>query len=91
VLDPLAGGVKRISLTTRLVERFHKHDGVAERVTERQLSITDGSAANPSFEEVDNLLHVSATPALPRQLEVRTETPDINIDELDDLMKRNEK
>jgi hypothetical protein len=88
VLDSTNAGVRRISLTTRIVERFASRDGITDRATEKQLSITDGSASNPSFEEIDNLLHVTATPALPRQLEVKTETPDINLDELDADMKR---
>jgi len=89
VLDPAAGGMRRISLTTRIVERFQNRDGTNhERGIERQLSITDGSAKNPSFEEVDDLLHVSATPALPRKIEVRTAMPDVDIDELDEDMKR---
>lgn len=89
ILDPNSGGVRRISLTTRLVERYQNRDGTThERGVERQLSITDGSAQNPSFEEVDDLLHVSATPALPRQIEVRTFEPDVSIDDLDADMRR---
>jgi hypothetical protein len=88
VLDPNQQGVRRINLTTRIVERFATREGAAERTTERQLSITDGSATNPSFDEVDDLLHVSATPALPRQMEVKTSTPDLNFNDLDDEMKR---
>jgi hypothetical protein len=88
VLDPNQQGVRRINLTTRIVERFATREGAAERTTERQLGITDGSATNPSFDEVDDLLHVSATPALPRQMEVKTSTPDLNFNDLDDEMKR---
>lgn len=89
VLDPAQAGTRKINLTTRLVERFQRNDGTqVERGIERQLSITDGSAANPSFEEIDDLLHVSATPSLPRQIEVRTAMPDVDYDELDEEMKR---
>jgi hypothetical protein len=89
VLDPAHAGTRKINLTTRLVERFQRNDGTqVERGIERQLSITDGSAANPSFDEIDDLLHVSANPALPRQIEVKTAMPDVDYDELDEEMKR---
>jgi hypothetical protein len=91
VLDPLSQGTRRINLTTRLIERFTHSDGSTREVgVEKQLSISDGSALNPSFAEVDDLLHVSANPALPRQIEIKTHTPDIDIGELDEEMKRNE-
>lgn len=88
VLDPSGGRSARINLTTRLVRQIQRPDGVTEtQGVERQLSITDGSAMNPTFDEVDDLLHVSATPALPRDLEIRTSMPDINLDELNEDMK----
>jgi hypothetical protein len=88
VLDSTNGRSARINLTTRLVQSFTRASGEAVTQTvEKTLSITDGSAVNPSFDEVDNLLHVSANPSLPRQIEIRTETPDINIDDLDQEMK----
>jgi hypothetical protein len=88
VLDP-SGRAARINLTTRLISQFTHPDGTKEsRGVEKQLSITDGSAQNPTFDEIDGLLHVSATPALPRQLEIRTSMPDVNLEELDDEMQQ---
>jgi hypothetical protein len=88
VLDP-TGRAARINLTTRLISQFTHPDGTKEtRGVEKQLSITDGSAQNPTFDEIDGLLHVSATPALPRQIEVKTATPDVNLEDLDDEMQR---
>lgn len=87
VLDPAAGRTAKISLTTRLVRSFNR-EGTETQTVEKQLSIHDGSMANPSFNDVDELLNVSATPALPRQLEVKTHTADVSIDELDEEMKR---
>lgn len=86
VLDPAAGRTAKISLTTRLVQNFSR-DGSETRTIEKQLSIHDGSMANPSFDDVDQLLNVSAVPALPRQLEVKTHTPDVDFDDLNDTMK----
>lgn len=86
VLDPSAGRTAKISLTTRLVQNFSR-DGTETRSIEKQLSIHDGSMANPTFDDVDQLLNVSAVPALPRQLEVKTHTPDVDFDDLNDTMK----
>lgn len=89
VLDANQGRSARISLTTRLVQQFTRPDGTSQtNGVEKTLSITDGSAVNPSFDEVDNLLHVSTSPAMPRQLEVRTAIAEVNIEDLDDEMKR---
>jgi hypothetical protein len=86
VLDPTAGRTAKISLTTRLVRSFNR-DGSETQSIEKQLSIHDGSMANPSFEDVDDLLNVSAQPALPRQLEVKTHMADVNFEDLDSEMK----
>jgi hypothetical protein len=87
ILDPSAGRTAKISLTTRLVRSFQR-DGSETQSIEKQLSIHDGSMSNPSFNDVDELLNVSATPALPRQLEVKTHTADVSLNELDEEMKR---
>lgn len=87
VLDG-TGKTAKISLTTRLVRSFQRPDGVETHQIEKQLSISDGSMANPSFEDIDGLLNVSATPALPRQLEIKTSTPDVTFADLDEEMRR---
>lgn len=86
ILDPTAGRTAKINLTTRLVRSFTR-DGTETQTIEKHLSIHDGSMTNPSFNDVDELLNVSATPALPRQLEVKTHTPDVEFDTLDEEMK----
>ena len=81
--------VARLNLTTRLVQRFSR-DGSETRTIEKQLSISDGSMKNPSFNEVNDLLDVHGTPALPRNVEIQTATPDVNFDELDKAMQDKE-
>ena len=83
ILDPANGRRTTISLTTRLVQTLQ---GPAWEET-RTLSIEDGSMKNPSFDEVNGLLSVHATPALPRNLEIKTATPEVDFDELDRAMK----
>jgi len=89
VLDT-TGKTAKISLTTRLVRSFQR-DGTETQAIEKHLSISDGSMSNPTFEDVDDLLNVSQTPALPRQIEIKTSTPDVNFDDLDAEMQRREK
>jgi hypothetical protein len=86
VLDPTAGRAKRITLTSRLVRSFDR-GGIETQTIEKQLSISDGSMGNPTFEQVDDLLNVTAEPALPKRLEVKTHTPDVDFEDLDDAMK----
>lgn len=86
ILDPGATRTAKISLTTRLVRSFQR-DGTETQTIEKKLSIHDGSMSNPSFNDVDELLNVSTTPALPRQLEVKTHTPDVEFDDLNEAMK----
>lgn len=87
VLDPASGRSTRINLTTRLVRSFNR-DGGETQTIEKQVSISDGSMMNPSFEDVDGLLNVTEAPALPRQLEIRTSTPDVSFEDLDEDMKQ---
>lgn len=85
VLDPSKqNGRVAISLTSRLVERL-RQNGTQERITERTLSIRDGSMANPTFDDVDEYLQVTR-PGIPR-IDVTTHTPDVGFDELDQMMK----
>lgn len=86
IIDPSSGRTAKISLTTRLVQSFQR-DGGETRTIEKQVSITDGSIQQPSFGDIDNLLSVSAVPALPRKLEVSTSTPDVSFKDLENDMK----
>lgn len=87
ILDPAARPTRKIQLTSRLVRSFSR-EGNETQTIEKTLSIHDGSMGNPSFDEVDQLLHVSQTPALPRQLEVKTSTPEVDFDDLNQEMMR---
>lgn len=91
ILDPAAGQTAKINLTTRLVRSFTRDGGTETQTIEKQLSISDGSMKNPSFGEVDDLLSVHGTPALPQRVEISTSTPDVSFDELDEDMKEREK
>lgn len=88
VLDPTQSGrTAKISLTTRLVKSFARPEGMETQTIEKQLSISDGSMANPSFDEIDGFLHVSNTPSLPKQIEIKTH--DVSFEELDrDMQER---
>lgn len=56
ILDPSRSpGKAAITLTSRMVQRITA-EGHRETVTEKKLSIHDGSMSNPSYEEVDGLL-----------------------------------
>ena len=83
ILDPAQGRRATISLTTRLVQTLQ---GPAREET-RTLSIEDGSMKNPNFDEINGLLSVHASPVLPRSLEIKTATPKVDFDELDQDMK----
>lgn len=68
VLDPSQhNGSTVITLTQRLVSRI-KNNGDTTTEATRQLSIRDGSMANPSFEEVDGLLSIRGPQALPKTM-----------------------
>lgn len=82
VLDPSRViGRTAITLTQRLVQRLNR-SGDREQITERTLSIHDGSMANPTFDEVDSLLSVKNEAVLPRGLEIQTRNADPSMDEL---------
>lgn len=86
VLDPgLRAGRTTITLTQRLVQKINaKGDTVQEET--RQLSIKDGSMANPSFGEIDDLLTVKQGAILPKATAISTHEP--TADELlDDFMR----
>lgn len=71
VLDPTKAGRTAITITQRMVQRLQGNSET--RITERQLSISDGSMSRVSFDEVDELLNVSQK----RQIE-----SELNADEL---------
>lgn len=89
VLDPAArAGVRTITLTQRLVSKISSR---GERTQEeiREVSIGDGSMANPSFAEIDSLLTVRNSPVLPHATEIRTHQAEISVGDLvDDMLRR---
>lgn len=84
VLDPSRGnGKAAVVLTSRMIERITQA-GHRQVLTERTISISDGSMVNPSFEEINQALGVR--PGLvPNQINVQPENA--LMDELDSVMK----
>lgn len=85
VLDPSKAGRTVITLTQRLVNRITR--GGTEIAEERQLSISDGSMTNPSFDDIDSMLNVSGRPILPHNIEIKTAMASPNLDDLTREMK----
>lgn len=89
VLDPSAHALRvPLTLTRRVVNRLHS-DGSQEREETQQ--ITSGRVLNPSFREVDDILNVSAKPAMPKRMEIKTFTPEPDFNELDEEMSRRQR
>lgn len=87
ILDPgRANGRVSVTLTQRLVR--HLQNGNESVVETRELSIKDGSMANPSFGEVDSLLSVKNIPTMPKGVEISTRNVDPDMDELMDELSR---
>lgn len=63
VLDPSQAGARiPLTLTRRYTEKLNTGGEVIERSTTQQISVLNGSAVNPSFSEVNALLHGNVTP-----------------------------
>lgn len=87
LLDPAnRQGRTAITLTRRLIHKI-THAGPSEMVEEQQIRITDGSAVNPSFEEVDSMLGVTQNQGLPKVKRIETHDADPSWDELDQVMR----
>jgi hypothetical protein len=84
ILDPsLRTGRTVITLTQRLTQKLNGQEELQET---RQLSISDGSMQNPNFDEVDSLLSVSSRPVLPKNIEIKTRSRDLDLEELTRFM-----
>lgn len=82
VLDPQTAGIRvALNLTDRIVRKLAANGDVLE-AREQRLSITDGSAANPSFAEVDALLGVSQKQRIHTEYRVKTSGPDFTEQDL---------
>jgi hypothetical protein len=89
VLDPgLRAGTRTITLTQRLVSKITSRGDQVQEQT-RQVSITDGTASNPNFDEIDSLLSVRHAPVLPHAVEIRTHNADPTQDELIEHLMEN--
>lgn len=83
VLDPSIGGVRiPLVLTERIVRKLQAN-GDATETRERRLSLTDGSAGNPSFLEVDKMLGVTARQQIGDKVKIRTHEPDFGLEDLE--------
>jgi hypothetical protein len=84
ILDPSLGGARvPLTLTDRIVKKLGSGGIVVEETRERQVSIADGSAVNPNFNEIDRLLGVSARPSIPEKFSFKTHEPDFGIEDLE--------
>jgi hypothetical protein len=83
MLDPSSGGARvPISLTSRIVKRLNQKSGDMEIEETRTVSLQDGSAVNPTFEDIDRIFGVSATPRIAQNLIPKARTKTIDIDRL---------
>jgi hypothetical protein len=82
VLDPQTAGARvALNLTDRIVRKLSSNGDILE-ARERRLSVTDGSATNPTFAEVDQLLGVSQKPHINTEYRVKTSGPDFTEEDL---------
>ena len=81
VLDPSRAGRTVITLTERLTQRLTAQGGKVLEA-ERELSISDGSMANPGFEEVSQLLNMTTRPVLPLNVDIQTRAAEPTDEEL---------
>jgi hypothetical protein len=83
VLDP-GNGVARVplSLTHRIVKRLNSTTGEQEVEETRSISLNDGSAVNPTFDDIDKVFGVSVRPHIAEKLATRTRSVEMDIDAL---------
>ena len=82
VLDPSkATGRVPLQLSRRIVERLGS-DGSHEREVTQQISVIDGSAVNPKFEDIDAILGVTTRPPVPEMKSVTHTSDDFSVDDL---------
>lgn len=84
-----AGGTVNLTLTRRVVERLTNH--TQERETTQQLSIMNGSASNPSFQEVDELLGATRRPRIADNYRIHATPEEFTMEDLEREMSRGAK
>lgn len=88
LLDAARVGRTQITLTQRLVSKINDRGQKSETLT-REVSITDGSASNPTFAEIDSLLSIRGIPVLDHDLPIHTRSVEPTIEELtEEFMRR---
>lgn len=82
VLDPAHGGTRvALNLTKRMVTKINA-SGEQLQISEEQISVVNGTAVNPTFEDIDKLLGVSARPKLPDKIGYRAHGSEISLESL---------
>jgi hypothetical protein len=76
-----------LTLTRRYTEKLNGAGQTVERTTTQQISVLDGSALNPSFKEVNELLQPKAEPRTQQTIIARTQTEEEEPFSLDALRK----
>ncbi len=75
ILDPSQVSQRvPLTLTRRYTEKLNGAGQTIERTTTQQISVLDGSALNPSFKEVNELLQAKAEPRTQETVIARTRT-----------------
>lgn len=83
ILDPSQGAARvPLTLTSRIVKRLHAN-GTKEIEETRQISVTDGTAQQPSFSDIDSLLGVTPRPRIAEKMVIHTSEPDFSIDDIE--------
>lgn len=88
VLDP-ANATPRVplTLTRRFTEKINGNGMVTERSETQQISVTDGTAVNPTFADIDSLLGVSARTRIPEKISYVTRDPDVSLADLNEVFE----
>lgn len=89
VLDPSQAGARvPLTLTRRFIERLNGAGQVSEREEVQQISVTNGTAVNPSFNDINALLNVQDHPAIPHKISFQTHDPDVTLEDLGEAFDR---
>lgn len=83
VLDPSQGGARvPLNLTSRIVKRLNAKTGDASIEVTRSVSVTDGTAVNPTFEDIDHMFGVSARPMVVENATARTTDAEFSVEDM---------
>ena len=83
ILDPSQGAARvPLQLTSRIVKKLNNQTGEMSIEETKQISISDGTAKNPTFEDIDKILGVSVRPKIPSKMAIHTHEPDFSIEDI---------